>query len=184
MNYIFLADGFETVEALGVVDMLRRAGVDICTVSMNATKEVTTSHRVTVLADTIFDENDYESAEMLILPGGMPGTNNLKANEKLCQVLIKHNDKNGKLAAVCAAPSILGELGFLKGKKACCFPGFEDKLIGANVSMREVEADGNCITSRGMGTVIPFSGKIIETLADKETADRILNAIQYKTSEE
>lgn len=184
MNYIFLAEGFETVEALGVVDMLRRAGIEICTVSMNDTKEVMTSHKIPVIADTLFTDNDYDSAEMLILPGGMPGTKNLRANERLCQILSKHNDKGGKLAAVCAAPSILGELGFLENKRACCFPGFEDKLLGAKVSKREVEADENCITSRGMGTVIPFAGKIIETLADKETADRILNAIQYQTSEE
>lgn len=183
MNYIFLADGFETVEALAVVDMLKRANLPISTVSMNSTNEVTTAHKITLKCDEIFNCTDFSNADMLILPGGMPGTPNLEANPQLMGLVKEHANAGKNIAAICAAPRILGKLGLLKGKRACCYPGFEEELIEAKVSKRAVETDGNCITSRGMGTVIPFSAAIIEKLSSKELADKILNQIQWETSE-
>ena len=179
MNYLFLADGFETVEALTTVDMMRRAALPLTTVSIGAGAGVISSHRVKVEADTTFDKVDFSDAEMLILPGGMPGSNNLRADERLCALLKDHASKGGDVAAICAAPFILGELGILEGKKATCYPGFEERLAGATVTEDPVACDGNCITSRGMGTAIEFGAAIVEKLADKATADHIKKSIIY-----
>ncbi|MBQ3786554.1 MAG: DJ-1/PfpI family protein [Lachnospiraceae bacterium] len=179
MNYLFLADGFETVEALTPVDMMRRAAIPVTTVSISSATSVVSSHRVKVEADITFDKADFSDAKMLILPGGMPGSNNLRAHDGLCELLKDHAAKGGDVAAICAAPFILGELGILEGKKATCYPGFEERLIGAQTSEAPVVCDGNCITSRGMGTAIEFGGAIVEKLSDKETADRIKKSIIY-----
>lgn len=180
MNYIFLADGYETIEALAVVDMMKRAALPIQMVSMNETKSVNTAHGIEMKADVIFAETDFSDADMLILPGGMPGTPNLESSDALMALVKEHAAAGKNVAAICAAPRILGGLGILKGKRACCYPGFEDRLEGAEVSMRPVETDGNCITSRGMGTAILFAAAIIEKLADSELAEKILQQIQYK----
>ncbi|MBR6328750.1 MAG: DJ-1/PfpI family protein [Lachnospiraceae bacterium] len=180
MNYIFLADGYETVEALAVVDMMRRAALPLTLVSMNETEFVTTSHQVVTKADTTFDKADLSDARMLILPGGMPGTANLEENEALCDALKKHAKAGGDLAAICAAPRVLGRLGLLEGKRATCFPGNEELLKGAKVSTAGVESDGNVITGKGMGAAVLFGAAIVERLKDKETADRILAQIQYQ----
>lgn len=186
MNYIFLADGFETVEALAVVDMLRRAKLPISTVSVNTTNSdtVTTAHNIEMKCDEIFNCTDFSDADMLILPGGMPGTPNLEANPQLMGLIKDHADAGKNVAAICAAPRILGKLGILEGKRACCYPGFENELKGAKVSKKAVEMDGNCITSRGMGTALLFGAAIVEKLSDKQTADTILNQIQWNTSED
>ena len=179
MNYIFLADGYETVEALAVVDMMKRAALPLTMVSMNDSLTVTTSHRVEMKADRLFKDCDLSDAEMLILPGGMPGTVNLEANEKLMALVKSHGEAGKAVAAICAAPRILGKLGLLKGKKATCYPGNERYLEGAEYTGEKVESDGNCITSRGMGTAVLFGAAIIEKLLGKEDADEILAQIQY-----
>lgn len=177
--YVFLATGFEEVEALTVVDLLRRAGVDCQTVSVMEEKQVTSSHNVTVTADVLFSEIS-DDADMLVLPGGIPGTPNLAAHKELGE-LLKRQFQSGKwVAAVCAAPTVLGSLGILDGKKATCFPGKMEELICGEKLKDSVVVDGNVITSRGMGTCIDFGLKMIEVLDSAETAERIGKAIVYR----
>lgn len=176
---IFMTTGTEEVEALMVVDLVRRAGIEIDMVSIDDSKVMTGSHGITVQLDKSFSEVDWDGVDMIILPGGMPGTNNLMACTPLADKIkeFAENDKN--LAAICAAPSILGKNGVLKGRKATCYPGYEDALVGAEYKKESVVTDGNVITSRGLGTVTEFAAAIIEKLRDKETAETILRKIVY-----
>lgn len=178
MVYLFMADGFEEVEGLTVVDLVRRAGIELKTVSVMGRIEVTGAHGIEVKADCLF-EDMKEPAEMLILPGGVPGTPNLKAHKGLQQLICKSAEQGIYLAAICAAPTVYGELGLLKGKKATCYPGLENGLLGAEVVYDNVAADGNFITSRGVGTAIDFSLKLVEVLKNKAEADKIAKAIVY-----
>lgn len=178
--YIFLADGFEEIEGLTVVDLLRRAGIDITMVSITGSKEITGAHNIKVIADELFDETGYNNAKMLVLPGGMPGTTHLLEHKKLRELLLRHNSDNKMIAAICAAPSVLGMHGILEGKKATCYPGFEDKLIGAIYTNEKVVEDKNVITSKGLGTAIDFAASIIEQYQGKEAAERIKSSIQYE----
>ncbi len=177
--FIFLADGFEDVEAVTVIDLLRRAGVDIKTVSVSGTGTVTTSHGITMQTDLNFDDADYSGADILILPGGMPGTTNLGACEPLTQLLVSFCGKGGRIAAICAAPTVFGKLGLLKDKTATCYPGLEEKLSCKEWSSEPVVTDGNVTTSRGVGTAIPFALELISLLVSKETADGIASSIVY-----
>ncbi len=179
MVYLFLAEGFEEIEALTVVDLLRRAEIGITTVSITGTKKVTGSHQITVEADALYEDIDYKEASMLVLPGGMPGTKHLGEHEELVHLLKEFHSHNKNIAAICAAPSVLGVNGILKGKQATCYPGFEDKLLEAVYTGGKTEEDGNIITGKGMGTAIEFSLKIIENLKDKAMADKIAASIQY-----
>ncbi|MDD3412916.1 MAG: DJ-1/PfpI family protein [Lachnospiraceae bacterium] len=180
--YVFLANGFETIEALTVVDMLRRVNIDVYTVSIQESKMVKSSHRVLVESDFILDELDFKDADALILPGGLPGTENLRECEKLRLILQEHNKQGTIIGAICAAPSILGQLGILSGKKACCYPGYEKDLMGAFISKNETETDGNIITSRGMGTSIAFSSAIIDKILSKDESKKLLDKIIYRQS--
>lgn len=176
---IFLADGCEEIEALTVVDMLRRAQIDITTVSISDKTEVVGSHQIKIVADTTINKVSFEDADMLVLPGGMPGTKNLEACEAL-MTQVKAFNSNGKyIAAICAAPTVFGRAGLLVGKKACCYPNMEGDLKGAKVSYDNVCVDGNVITSRGMGTAIEFALKIIEIFSGKETADKLAKGVVY-----
>lgn len=177
--YVFLADGFEEIEGLTVVDLLRRAKVETEMVSIMDTKQVKGSHGIEVSADSMFADQTYEDAELLVLPGGMPGTLNLGNHEGLCTLLKKHYEEGKKIAAICAAPSVFGQLGFLNGRVATCYPGFESKLEGAIVCAAKVAVDENVITAKGMGAAIDFSLKLIEQLVDKETAEEISEGIIY-----
>lgn len=177
--YLFFATGFEEVEALTVVDILRRGGVDCKTVSIMGDYDVTSSHNVTIRADLVFEHQDLSDGDMLIMPGGIPGTPNLKAHKGLEALIREYVKENKYLAAVCAAPTIYGEMGLLQGKNATCFPGMEDGLIGANKKTDKVVCDGQFITSRGMGTCIDFGLKLLELLTDKENADTIGKKIVY-----
>lgn len=179
MVYLFMADGFEEVEGLTVVDLVRRAGIELKTVSVMGRIEITGAHGIEVKADCLF-EDMKEPAEMLILPGGVPGTPNLKAHKGLQQLICKSAEQGIYLAAICAAPTVYGELGLLKGKKATCYPGLENGLLGAEVVYDNVAADGNFITSRGVGTAIDFSLKLVELLQNKAEADKIAKAIVYQ----
>lgn len=177
--YLFLATGFEEVEALTVVDILRRGGVDCQTVSVMGDYDVTSSHMVTVRADLLFDEADFSDGEMLVMPGGIPGTPNLKAHEGLAKLIRQYKEEGKNLAAVCAAPTIYGEMGLLEGKNATCFPGMEDGLIGANKLTDNVVCDGQFITSRGMGTCIDFGLALLARLTDQDKAQEIGKKIVY-----
>lgn len=177
--FIFLADGFEEIEGLTVVDLLRRADIEISMVSITDKKEITGSHNIKIMADELFEEADYKDAAMLVLPGGMPGTNHLANHQGLVALLKQFNEEGRSISAICAAPSVLGINGILKGKRATSYPGYEDKLAGATATGKKTEWDGNIITGKGMGTSIDFSLCIIEKLKDKAAADKIAAAIQY-----
>ena len=175
---VFLADGFEDCEALLTVDLLRRAGITVITASINEDEEVTSAHDVTVIADIMADLVDFNDADIVILPGGMPGTKNLAANEIVRNACLRFAEKK-YVAAICAAPSILGELGILGGKEATCYPGFEDKLLGADYCNTGVVVDGNIITGQALGSAIPFALAIIEVLLGKKDAEKVKAAIYY-----
>ncbi len=176
---VFTADGFEEIEGLTVVDLLRRAGAEVLMVSVGEGLTVKGAHNIELKADVLFDETCYEDADVLVLPGGMPGTLNLRNHEKLCALLNEFAAKDKKIAAICAAPMIFGELGLLKGRKATCYPGFEDKLAGAEVCTERVVRDGNITTSRGLGTAIPFALELISQLYGKEKAEEIKKSVIY-----
>lgn len=177
--FTFLTEGFELVEALAVVDVLRRAGVDVVTVSIMDKKTVMSAQRVEVTADTMFADNDYDKADVLFLPGG-PGTKGLEAHAGLVEVLKKHYSAGKMLAAICAAPSVFGHLGFLEGKRATCFPGFEGELKGAQFVPERVVDEGNIVTSRGMGTAIDLGLCLAGKLVSGRVADMLAHSIQYK----
>lgn len=178
--YTFFATGYEEVEALTVVDLLRRAGMEVNMVSVTGEDSVTGSHGISINMDSKFDDNDYSDGDVFFLPGGMPGTTNLLAHEGLCKLLVAKNNEGKRLAAVCAAPSVYGQLNLLNGKCATCYPGFEDKLVGANVVTDSVVTDGNITTSRGMGTSIDLGLELITLLCDEEKAIAIGKGIIYK----
>lgn len=178
--YVFLAEGFEEIEGLTVVDLLRRANLETEMVSVMEGRQIKGSHGIKVTADSMFADVDFSDADLLVLPGGMPGTLNLGNHEGLCELLRKHYEAGKMIAAICAAPSVFGQLGFLKGRAATCYPGFEDKLEGASVCAEKVVVDGTVTTAKGMGTAIDFSLKLIEQLLDKETADKISEGIIYR----
>lgn len=177
--YVFLADGFEEVEGLTTVDLLRRAEVEVVMTSIMGRHEVTGANGITVKADKLFEDIDVSDADMLILPGGQPGTSNLGAYKPLTDLLMKWNAEGGKLAAICAAPTVFGGLGILKGRRATCYPGCEHGLDGAITSEDRVVTDGNITTSRGVGTAISFSLELIAILTDGKTADTIKASIVY-----
>ncbi len=168
---IFLATGFEEIEALTTVDLLRRAGIEVDMISISNKLEVEGGHGICVKANNKIENIDFDSYDAFILPGGMPGTTNLGENKRLMKELVEQNQKEKLVAAICAAPSLLGKIGILKGKNACCYPGYEKELLGANVRTHAVERDENIITSRGAGTAIDFALEIITTLAGEEQAN-------------
>ena len=175
--YVFLTEGFELVEALAVVDVLRRASIDVVTVSIMDKKTVMSAQKVEVVADTMFADNDYSKADVLFLPGG-PGTKGLEAHEGLVAVLKKHFADGKQLAAICAAPSVFGHLGFLEGKQATCFPGFEKELRGADYTGTHTVTDGNIITAKGAGCAIEFGHAIVSLAVSKDAADKVIGDMQ------
>lgn len=179
MVYLFLADGFETIEALAVVDMLRRAKINVCTVGVTG-KTVMSSHNIPVTADITVDEFKPENLEAVVLPGGMPGTLNLEANGTVQQTIDYAVDNNKFVCAICAAPSILGHKGLLKGREAICFPGYEDDLIGATVSEKYVVTDGKFITAKGAGVSVDFGLEIVKQLESEELSQKIRKTIQCR----
>ena len=176
---VFLANGFEEIEGLTVVDLLRRAGVEVTTVSVTGEKTIHGAHGIDVQADKLFEEMNYDGQDMLVLPGGMPGTLNLGAHEGLEKLLRQFHNSERYLAAICAAPSVFGKHGFLKGRRATSYPGFEEQLVGAECVTDAVVVDEFVITSRGMGTAIPFSLALIEILTSAEKANEIGKSIIY-----
>ena len=179
MIYVFLANGFEEVEALTPVDFLRRCELDVRTVGVSGSAAVG-SHRIPVLCDMTVEEMDITKADAVILPGGMPGTLNLEACPQVKDALRWCADNQKWIGAIRAAPSVLGHTGRLEGKKATCFPGFENELTGAEFTAEPVVQDGNIITSRGAGTASQFAFALIEVLCSPEQAAKIKAGIQWK----
>lgn len=179
---VFLADGFEEIEGLTVVDLLRRAGIEVTTVSIKDSLTIHGAHGIDVQADKLFEEVNYEENDMTVLPGGMPGTLHLGEHQGVKKVLEQFYQNKKYVAAICAAPSILGKYGMLKGRKATSYPGFEDALVGAEYVYEAVAADDFVITSRGMGTAIEFSLKLIEKLLNADKAEAIRKSIIYMQS--
>lgn len=178
--YLLLAEGFEEIEALAPVDLLRRAGAKVETVSITADKTVPGAHGIAVCADSTIDEINEEDLSMLILPGGYPGYENLGKSQAVRELLIR-TDRAGKMiAAICGAPSVLGELGLLKEKEATCYPGMEDTLVGSRVSKEKVVCCENYITSRGAGTAIDFALALVEAAVSAEKAEELRKGIVYE----
>lgn len=179
---VFLADGFEEIEALSVVDLLRRAEVETITVSISDSLRLTGRSGISVEADVLWSEEAAQGADLLVLPGGQPGTTALGKHEGLKAQLKEAAERGVYLSAICAAPTVLAAHGLLAGRRAVCYPGLEDSLKEGGAIVEEgcaVVRDGNVITSRGAGTAIPFALKLIEVLAGEEKADRIAESIVY-----
>lgn len=177
MIYLFLAPGFEEIEALTTVDILRRAECELKTVGVGG-KRVTGAHGIEVTADLTQEEAVTEGLEMVILPGGVPGTPNLEKSPVVRTMVDYCHEKGLWLAAICAAPSIFGHWGLLAGKRATCFPGYEDQLSGAAATGESVVVDGKIITGKGAGVTIPFALKIVEQLVGKDTAEKLRKSMQ------
>ncbi|MCX7841854.1 MAG: DJ-1/PfpI family protein [Clostridia bacterium] len=168
-----MADGFEEIEAIAVIDILRRAGVDTKLVSISDNKTVVGAHDIAVNADLTFSEADFEDCDMIFLPGGGPGTKNLKAHKGLAEKLLQFDSSRKWIAAICAAPTVLGVLGLLEGRRAVCYPGCEEELLGAKPGTSNVEVDGHVITSKGAGTALELGLKLAEILAGPEKANAL-----------
>ncbi len=180
MIYIFLADGFEETEAIATADVIIRGGSEVKLVSVTDTKTVTGSHGISVQADIMFEDSDYSDAEFLILPGGMPGTTNLAKHDKLIALLKKQNSAGKRIAAICAAPMVFGTNGLLEGKKAVCFPGFEEYLKGADVQSDKAITDGNITTGRGPGAALDFGLEIVSILHGAKKAEEVSKSMVYR----
>ncbi len=176
---MLMADGFETVEALMSVDILRRSGVELVMASISDKCEVVSAHNVKIQADSLLSEVDPMDFDCVILPGGMPGTLHLGDSKEVEETLAKMSEAGKILAAICAAPSVLGKYGYLQGKNACCYPGMEDKLTGAKTNTNPVNVDGKVITSRGLGTATEFAFALVEALVGKAKVDELKKAIVY-----
>ncbi|MBR3149444.1 MAG: DJ-1/PfpI family protein [Eubacterium sp.] len=179
MVYVFLADGFEIIEALAPVDVLQRAGVEVRTVGVTG-KLVTASCGIQVTSDMTIDEFDFYDVEAIVLPGGMPGTTNLEADDKVQSTIDNAINIDVPVCAICAAPSILGHKGLLDGKEATCYPGFEEALSGADISEEYVVIDGNIITARGAGVCIDFGLEIVKKLRGADVAQAVRSQIQCR----
>lgn len=180
MVYLFLAEGFEELEALNPIDILRRAEIPIKTVGVTS-KNVIGAHGVKIESDIGIEDVNLKDITAVILPGGMPGTVNLEKSQKVQEILDYADRQNILICAICAAPSILGHKGFLKGKKATCFKGFEKELIGAVVTGEGVVRDGNIITSRGAGTAGDFAFEIVTYIkGETATAENLKKSMLYQ----
>ena len=176
---VFLADGFEEVEGLTAVDLLRRAGAVVETVSVMGKLQIDGAHGIQVEADELFEKAFFDDAELLVLPGGMPGTKYLGDYKPLTDLVTDFYKKGGKVAAICAAPTVLASLGILNGKKATAYPSCMEGLAGAETSLESVVVDENVTTSRGLGTAIDFALSLIGQLLGEERADEIAESVVY-----
>lgn len=173
MVYIFLANGFEEVEALTSADVLRRSGIETQIVGIGTEKFILGAHKIKISSDIQIDSVKTENIEGIVLPGGMPGAENLYKEDKLYNIVDYCIENKKIIAAICAAPIILGRMGFLKGKNVCCYPGFENELKGAKISNNPVCVDENIITANGPGASFEFSFEIVKKIKGKDTSERI-----------
>lgn len=176
---VLLADGFEEIEALTAVDLLRRAQIYVDTVSITEEYMVHGAHGINIQTEDLFDEVNFAEFDMIVLPGGMPGAENLEKHEGVRRVIMDFYETGKYIGAICAAPSILGGLGLLKGRRAACYPSVEDKLSGAVIQKVPVIQDGTVITSRGAGTAIDFALKLVEVMTDKIKSEEIADMIVF-----
>lgn len=179
--YVFLANGFEDVEALIPVDVLRRGGAEVVTVSVVAgSQTVQSAHGVRILADTLFDDNDYSDADLLFLPGGMPGASNLYEHAGLRQALQNQHQAGRRIAAICAAPAVvLGQMGLLEGRRATCYPGFESQLGGAAYTGDLVTVDGPITTAEGPAAAFPFAYELLAQIVSPEVSQQVATGMRY-----
>ena len=178
--YVFLADGFEEIEALAPIDVMRRAGLPVTTVSVTDSLTVTGAHGIPVVADTLFAQCDYADAALLFLPGGLPGATNLQTHTGLCQQLTaKASQPDVIISAICAAPLVLGGLGLLQGKKATCYPGFEDTMQGAHYTAAKVTVDGHIFTACGPGAAWELGFTFVEHFCGADKADALRSGMQF-----
>ena len=176
MIYMFLADGFEEIEALCPLDLMRRAGLDVTTVGIGGSS-ITGAHGISVKADIEDVELCADDLEMVFLPGGMPGTLNLAASKTVTDAIELAVKEDAYIAAICAAPSILGDMGLLEGKKAVCYPGFEDRLTGAEIPDRRVVLDSKILTAKGMGAALDMGLEIVKIFCGENTAKKLRHAV-------
>lgn len=179
MIYVFFAPGFEDIEALAPVDILRRAGLSVSLVSITGDKLVESAHGVAVRTDILLDEVEWESAELLVLPGGLPGATNLDACVPLRQGLLKQVEAGRPVAAICAAPMVLGHLGILQGRRATCYPGCETELTGATYTAALVERDGNVVTGKGPAAAMAFGFELLKLLGKDAEAAQLNQGMMY-----
>lgn len=178
--YVFFADGFEEIEAITIVDVLRRAELNVEMVTVTDEEVVMGAHEIAVACDSFIEDIRSSEAAMLVLPGGMPGAATLGEHEGLKKLISNFMEKGKPVAAICAAPMILGKMGYLKGKTVTCYPGFEQYLDGAEHTGRQVEKDGNIITGKGPGAAMEFALEIVNTLSGKEKAAEVEQALCVK----
>ncbi|MGN1147085.1 MAG: DJ-1 family glyoxalase III [Lachnospiraceae bacterium] len=177
---VFFAQGFEEIEALTVVDLCRRAGIETTMVSITGERKVAGAHGICVSMDMLLSELDFEELDMMVLPGGSPGFKNLEACDALMQELDAFYNAGKYVSAICGAPTIFGHRGYLQGRNACCYPGLEGHLAGAATSENSVEVSGHVTTSRGVGTAIPFALAIVERFCGKEKAEELAKSVVYR----
>jgi len=170
---VHLADGFEEIEAICIIDVLRRAELEVLMVSVNGQLDVTGAHQIQLKADILFEQVNYESVFMIVLPGGMPGASNLDVHTGLKACIKQFDAEHKSLAAICAAPLVFGNLGILEGKQAVCYPGFETYLKGSEVLMIPVVESGNVITARGVGAALEFALTIVAKAVSPEKAEML-----------
>ena len=182
--YVLFAEGFEEIEGLTVVDLMRRAGIEVVMTSINLSDTVVKGARGITITTDISIENAIEEGDMVVLPGGMPGTTNLMNSAYVRDMVSNYYEAGKYVAAICAAPTVLSDLGILADKRATSYPGMQASVKCAKYDDHSsVVVDGNVITSRGLGTAIDFSLKLIELLKDKESADKIAESVVYKVAE-
>ena len=174
---VLAADGFETIECLTMVDVMRRGGVRATLVSIMPTREVVSSLQIPVTCDALFDEINFDEYDCVMLPGGLPGATNLRADQRVCDVVCEFAATK-HVAAICAAPFILGELGLLEGRRATCFPGFEKSFPEGAYTGEKVTQDGNIITASGMAQSLPFALELLRTLAGDKAVEKVAEGIQ------
>ena len=175
--FVFLAEGFEEIEAIAPIDVFRRAGLDVTTVSIEGDLIVYGAHNIGIQADENFFQADFSGKYMIYLPGGMPGTTNLSNHSGLTNLIEQQVNNGDMIAAICAAPSILGQMGLLEGKEAISYPGFENLLTGATISEDTIVKADNILTAKGPGVAIPFALRIVEELKGREVADEVAAAM-------
>ena len=178
--YVFLAEGFEEIEALAPVDVMRRAGLAVTMVSVTEELTVRGAHGIPVVADMLFDDVEFDDAALLFLPGGLPGATNLEAHEGLRALLLNKAEEGVIIAAICAAPLVLGGLGLLKGKRATCYPGFEERMVGAEYTAEQVTIDGNTFTACGPAAAWALGLAFVEHFDGKEKAEELRRGMQFR----
>ena len=178
--YEFLATGFEDIEALIPLDIMRRAGIDFKTVSITGDLYVESAHGVSIKADMLIEDADMSDADLIMLPGGLPGATNLNAHNGVKKAIMEQNARGKMIGAICAAPMVLGGIGLLQDRRATCYPGFEKYLEGAEYTHELCTVDGNITTGEGPAAALPYAYTLLAALTDRQTADQVAEGMMYK----